>query len=336
MQDQSLGFPTPYDSLLTCNGPRTRREIRDLSEDEWNAYANAVNELKNRPSRANPNIDQFEDLARIHTEFVVEAHGGSFFLPWHRMFLLLLENLLREINPSVAVPYWDWASDAQDPAISTVWNRLGGSVRDSENRPTCIPFGSFENMQTSHTTPHCVSRGFISGQSGSFITLDNWLTIQALIDSDVTYPRFGAALESTHGSPHVGIGGDMAVLGTAPNDPIFFSHHAFVDRIYGEWEDNGTGPRTRFGGNNPGIGETDTESVMQAFQRRIRQAQSIDCVSYIPYSGSFAVNSGAMNLTVVSLPDEFVEKNHLNKTRVAEGHAVREEVLLEALRRKSR
>lgn len=303
-----------------------------MSDGEWNAFADAVNALKNRPSRFNPDVNQYEDLARIHTQFVVEAHGGSFFLPWHRMFILLFENLLREINPSVSVPYWNWAMDAEDPAVSRIWDRAGGSVRNGFGQADCIPFGPFANMQTSHTTPHCVQRGFVSYESGSMMQLDNWFTIQALIGRDIPFARFAAALESTHGSPHVGIGGDMAVLGTAPNDPMFFLHHGFVDYIYDRWQHNGNGIPGRFGGTNPGVqGNVRRDSVMRAFMKSVRHAQKLDCVNYEEFSGSFGVNSGTTDLSVKKLPDSFIEKNHLNKTRIDEGTATLEESVQLAL-----
>lgn len=321
---------TPYSDLVRCNGPRVRREIRDLSAAEWQAFANAVIALKSRPSRVNPNVNQYEDLARIHSEFVTEAHGGSFFLPWHRLFVLLFENLLREVDPAVSVPYWNWAIDGENPAMSTVWGRAGGSVREADGSPACIPNGPFANLQTSHTTPHCVRRGFVSGQSESTNRFDNWLTVQGLFSRDIMYSDFVAALEATHGAPHVGIGGDMGVLGTAPNDPMFFIHHAFVDYIYRRWQDNGTGPPTRFGGTNPGSsGAVSLNSVIQAFQRRVRGAQNLNCVTYAEASGQFVLSSGDQSIStdVADLPEEFVEENNLDKERLARGHAILQESL---------
>lgn len=38
-----------------------------------------------------------------------------------------------------------------------------------------------------------------------------------------------------HNRVHVWVGGSMGP-GTSPNDPIFFLHHAFVDKIWADWE----------------------------------------------------------------------------------------------------
>src|SRR5690606_10124093 len=39
------------------------------------------------------------------------AHGGPVFLPWHRMYLIRLEEQLQRVSgdPDAGLPYWDWA-----------------------------------------------------------------------------------------------------------------------------------------------------------------------------------------------------------------------------------
>jgi hypothetical protein len=50
------------------------------------------------------------------------------------------------------------------------------------------------------------------------------------------FKSFTMELESVpHGAVHVGVGGDMAVM-TSPNDPVFFLHHAMVDKIWNDWQ----------------------------------------------------------------------------------------------------
>ncbi|MEE8523366.1 MAG: tyrosinase family protein [Thermoanaerobaculia bacterium] len=40
-----------------------------------------------------------------------------------------------------------------------------------------------------------------------------------------------------HGLGHLYVGGDMASGGMPPNDPMFFLHHANVDRLWAMWQD---------------------------------------------------------------------------------------------------
>ncbi len=46
-------------------------------------------------------------MAQIHSQ-MHNQHGTLRFLPWHRIFLYLLENELASIHPDVTLPYWDW------------------------------------------------------------------------------------------------------------------------------------------------------------------------------------------------------------------------------------
>jgi tyrosinase len=44
------------------------------------------------------------------------------------------------------------------------------------------------------------------------------------------------AQEGPHNLGHDWVGGTMAVIMTSPNDPVFFLHHANVDRIWAQWQ----------------------------------------------------------------------------------------------------
>ncbi len=53
---------------------------------------------------------QYDSLLTLHkTIFSSGIHQLDFFLPWHRWFILQFENLLREVDCRVTVPYWDWS-----------------------------------------------------------------------------------------------------------------------------------------------------------------------------------------------------------------------------------
>ena len=55
------------------------------------------------------------------------AHGGPVFLPWHRLFLLRLEQRLQTVlgDANFALPYWDWARDRQLGSALWTAGRLG-------------------------------------------------------------------------------------------------------------------------------------------------------------------------------------------------------------------
>ena len=60
--------------------------------------------------------------------------------------------------------------------------------------------------------------------------------------SRTEWADFSDALEDIHDQVHGWVSGDMGVIGTAAFDPIFWSHHAMIDRIWWLWQArNGNG-----------------------------------------------------------------------------------------------
>ncbi len=50
------------------------------------------------------------------------------------------------------------------------------------------------------------------------------------------YRRFNESLESFHNSVHTAVGETMSDPTISPSDPIFWLHHAFVDKIWFDWQ----------------------------------------------------------------------------------------------------
>ena len=76
-------------------------------------------------------------------------HMPQIFLPWHRWYLLEFENILRQVDCRVTVPYWDWSKDekhwARETEANDVWNLgphgLGGDGTLSDD---CVRDGPFK------------------------------------------------------------------------------------------------------------------------------------------------------------------------------------------------
>ncbi|XP_028417565.1 uncharacterized protein LOC114541979 [Dendronephthya gigantea] len=88
---------------------------------------------------------RYETLLTIHkTIFTSGIHQPTYFLPWHRWFILEYENMLREIDCSVTVPYWESAEEANNALASDLWNKddhgFGGNGTGSSN---CVQDGPF-------------------------------------------------------------------------------------------------------------------------------------------------------------------------------------------------
>lgn len=276
-QSASPSPAPPNNDPLHCNGRRNRREIRDMTPGQRQDWRQAIMEL--RADRDENGDSEWDRLVLVHMNFADEAHGGSFFLPWHRLFLLRLENALRRKRPNLALPYWDWTIDAQDAALSQVWNPgfAGGAQRG--NNP--IQSGPFQNMDARHPDNHIVRRNFTSGVSGEIPLLWRMDSLNQLINGG-SWPDFANGIESAHALPHVFIGGNMQRVRRAPNDPIFYLHHAFVDYLYSlRQQQSGT---NQFGGTHDFQGGTQPARpgrVLQAFGVPASRAFNLECVNYV-------------------------------------------------------
>lgn len=275
--------------LYNCNGVRNRRDIRDLSSTEVQEWQTIIAELiQERETEA----DSFWDtLVQVHVAFTSEAHRGSYFHPWHRLFLLVLENVIRSRgNPNFALPYWDWSVDANDAALSEIWDSslIGGAGQSATGGPLPIPNGPFAGTTALFPTPHTVLRNFRSGVSGSMRELVGESLLQMIINV-TDFSIFAINAEIAHDIVHVAIGGDMAIVNSAPNDPVFYLHHAFVDFVYSRRQDiygvNDFGGVHNFPG-NPQPASPDFE--FEAFGRLASEGFDTPCVNYVPYSGGGA------------------------------------------------
>jgi len=60
--------------------------------------------------------------------------------------------------------------------------------------------------------------------------------------SNTDFSSFQSALNSPHGSVHGRVGGNMGSVPYAGFDPIFWLHHANVDRLWAVWQASNSGP----------------------------------------------------------------------------------------------
>jgi tyrosinase len=253
----------------------TRKNVRSLTPGERQAYVNALLTLKAEGKYdkyvhwhhhvMQPAVLPFEPRDSLYRN---GAHRGPAFLPWHREFLLQLETELRSVDPSLSIPYWDWTEDAEDPAASIVWSEdfMGGDGIESDewrvatgpfahqNSDWPVPdyseeglpggpglkrsFGRFSpTLPTGEDLQLALREGFYDTPpyNPSPFTIGFRNRIEGFItqrgDSRVT--TTGAQL---HNRVHVWVGGNMLLM-TSPDDPVFFLHHCFIDKIWADWQE---------------------------------------------------------------------------------------------------
>lgn len=85
--------------------------------------------------------------------------------------------------------------------------------------------------------PHCLSRGF--AQESATLEVLHDLISTARVAKTLDQPDYAAFFEDFESGAHNAIPqfihGDFLTF-TAPNDPVFFLHHANVDRLWWMWQ----------------------------------------------------------------------------------------------------
>ncbi|KAE9379517.1 Di-copper centre-containing protein, partial [Stipitochalara longipes BDJ] len=230
-----------------CESLKPRPEWRTLTLSERDNYISAVQCLATKPSRLNSSDTLYDDFTRVHILLDKSYHLDTSFLAWHRYFLHVYETTLQEIcGFKGSMPYWNWSLDTQNLTMAPVFDPqygFGGNGNPNANalgKGNCVTDGGVSGITfkyfDSEVVPHCLFRTFdhsnqrLSGEKYSDSAIGKILKKPDIIS-------FMMALNSAHASVHMGLGGDMEGF-SAPNDPIFFLHHAQVDRLWWLWQKN--------------------------------------------------------------------------------------------------
>jgi tyrosinase len=245
--------------------PRIRRDAAKMSA--WDPtllwYSRAVAEMKTRPlndsaawryQAAIHEYDRGRDPLANQTEQQPSAadrkkfwtqcqHNSWFFLPWHRMYLSVFEQIVAAAVTRLggpddwALPYWNYSDTTNPDARRLPAAFYAGRTPDGNANPLRIDFRN----------PGC--------NDGDIIADDLDVDVRACLEepvftgvSDVS-PGFGGGRTgfnhgggisgmvdmTPHGSMHVAVGGWMGGFNTAGLDPVFWLHHANIDRLWTVW-----------------------------------------------------------------------------------------------------
>lgn len=165
----------------------------------------------------------------------------------------------RAAADSLRMPYWDWSIDANIPDIMTqpqiTINAAWGS-QPMDNPLYRYDFHPYDAtaMDGIYAEYNWTVRAPTTsgGQTANQQLLNNQQQfhdgVYQLFSSQSDYSLFSntaannapsggyQSIENIHNTVHNSVGGDMAYLWIAAQDPIFFLHHANVDRIFAIWQ----------------------------------------------------------------------------------------------------
>ncbi|KAM3577757.1 hypothetical protein VYU27_000301 [Nannochloropsis oceanica] len=205
---------------------RVRKNVLSLTPEELADFLEALQALKNN--------GVYDTITSVHgnpTTFNL-FHGNDYFLPWHRWYVLQIENAVRDLGGKFAcfsMPYWDWTLDAGRETQSPIWDFFGPMGK--KNDSFCMREGPFAEWKNSKGG--CLKR--VGSDSYRFFSPAEVLDL--IMGKTDLVGGFRPAFEAgAHSRPHLFIGGAMNSF-ASPDDPIFWLHHTFVDKIWSMWQD---------------------------------------------------------------------------------------------------
>ncbi|XP_029499286.1 uncharacterized protein LOC115114968 [Oncorhynchus nerka] len=232
-----------------CSQLTQRKEIRDLTLKERRQYQRAIRRLYAQPG-------VWDGFTKLRAEFSPQAGGHTYFLPWQRYFLRVVEQELQTVSScQLGVPYFEWTVDSGDLLTSAVWQpemfggdgereRNGERERDEERDRAsegdgeqesnyvsgCVPHHSFQGLSARFHWSPCLRRSF-----NTSVSVPDAVSVQKLL-SQGNFLLFSQALQGLSGLFRLWVGGHMASP-LAAYDPLYLSHAAFIDKLWTHWQD---------------------------------------------------------------------------------------------------
>lgn len=217
------------------NGKRIRRKLSTLAADDpfFVAYGQVIKAMHNLPE---DDPRSWIAQARVHADFC--EHGSIEFFSWHRPYLHFFEKICGEMigDENFALPYWDWRdNNGRMPAQFFENGPLNVEAWSDSGIYNAMGWGPI------NTVPYRFARvdfGLLDGPAaGSFSNsamddMENASNFSLL--TELTEGPHGTAHVVVGGNPIWGLGTDHGHFssGLSPLDPIFWLHHANVDRIW--------------------------------------------------------------------------------------------------------
>jgi len=201
--------------------PYRRKEISRLTAAEISSFRAGVTAMQALP-KTDPKswlyqagvhgapFGEESGVADAATYWNQCEHGNQHFLSWHRWYLLFWEEIVRQLsgNASFALPSWNYLESAVLP--EPLRNANAGGTANSLHDATR-------------------AAGLNDGTASLSGLHDNAL-------SEMDFLAFSPVLSSNpHNRVHNQIAGNMGDVDTAARDPVFWLHHANIDRMWAAW-----------------------------------------------------------------------------------------------------
>ncbi|MFS7921713.1 putative catechol oxidase [Helianthus anomalus] len=260
----SPAFPKPY-VLPSFRALRVRRPAHKLTPEYIEKYKAAIAAMK---ALHEDHPHSWKQQGKIHCAYCdgayhqqlsenqkveVKVHFSSIFYPFHRWYLYFYERILGKLinDPSFALPYWNW--DNPMGMMLPAMFEAPGPDNDLRTNPLFDPY-----RNVSHAPPAIVDLQFDDKEHGRLCVDQVSINLCSLhtqmvrtrrtddffgCDPDPKVSTCGGSIENgahtaVHrwmGNPRMANHEDLGNFYSAGYDPVFYVHHANVDRMWHIW-----------------------------------------------------------------------------------------------------
>ncbi|ORY52890.1 Di-copper centre-containing protein [Rhizoclosmatium globosum] len=323
--------------LAQCSNPAVRREWNELSSSEKNSYIQAIKTLAARPQigqdNTDPNTMNIADFVNCHSRAAPWVHGSADFYPYHRAMMWKFEQAMNSVGWPGGIVYFDWPAVNQNWWTTDIFSKDYFGAASSNDPNNCVLDGQFAKGKynvaqldadiasyrpfTSSET--CLRR---CGYVGAAMTSPDELNARY---SATLYSKFRGDImtgdlrnddyQFYHASGHVTMGGDgqKCDLGNgavSPNDPIFWLHHGFVDKVWWRWQNRCDAFKRMYDGPlTPGDivadpGQTLTANILQRVDTYgVTVLQMMDTQNGAPLCYTYTSSKSDLPMPAIQCPD---------------------------------
>ena len=224
---------------------RVRRDYVEVTTSERLAYIEAIKTIANN-STYRKRYDELNALYKASFDNGVSQSAlpsRSQYLMFLRYFLLEYEDLLREIDCRITVPYWDWTPFPDHPYTAEVFDNEQGFGDTSRPEDKCVVTGPFHEVayQVSPSAGGgCLKREYSDRRYPSRDMINRDLLTITADDFILFHQNLQLFIG---GNVQCSVGGTMC-SSDASNDPLFLLHASQLDFIFTRWQSFGEGRDT--------------------------------------------------------------------------------------------
>ncbi|KAL8503881.1 hypothetical protein ACS0TY_022563 [Phlomoides rotata] len=235
---------------------RIRPAAHLVNEEYVQKYERAVGLMKALP-RDDPR--SFYQQANVHCaycnlsfeqkgdpEHKLQIHFCWYFYPWHRWYLYFYERILGELigDPTFGLPFWNWDNLPPAPFIPKMYlNKDSPLYNTRRNNCHLTSLADLRYTKSYSTPPHKILSSNSSEMYNEIVGIKHLEDFygKKYCVGDNPAPGMGTVEKGSHTALHLWVGEntaegeDMGNLYSAGREPLFYAHHANIDRLWTVW-----------------------------------------------------------------------------------------------------